>query len=61
VNLDQTVDVLGDAFAVVGNLGIAATGSAVETTWRMGDLNGDNSVDVLGDAFVLVSNLGQSV
>jgi hypothetical protein len=61
VNLDQTVDVLGDAFAVVGNLGATATGSVVETTWRMGDLNGDNAIDVLGDAFVLVANLGQSV
>jgi hypothetical protein len=61
VNLDQTVDVLGDAFVVVGNLGATATGSVVETTWRMGDLNGDNAIDVLGDAFVLVANLGQSV
>jgi len=61
VNLDQTVNLLGDAFVVVGNLGTTATGSVVETTWRMGDLNGDNSINVLGDAFVVVGNLGQSV
>lgn len=54
-NLDGAVDVLGDAFALIGNLG--ATGN---TTWSQGDFNGDGQVDVLGDAFVLIANLGQS-
>ena len=54
-NLDGQVDVLGDAFALVANLG--ASGGA---TWAQGDFNGDGEVDVLGDAFILVSNLGQA-
>ena len=55
-NLDGQVDVLGDAFLLVGNLG--TTGGA---TWAQGDFNGDGNVNVLGDAFILVGNLGQSV
>ena len=55
-NLDGQVDVLGDAFALVGNLG--TTGGA---TFAQGDFNGDGEVDVLGDAFILVGNLGRSV
>ena len=55
-NLDGQVDVLGDAFALVANLGV--TGGA---TWAQGDFNGDGDVDVLGDAFILVGNLGRSV
>ena len=55
-NLDGQVDVLDDAFALVGNLG--TTGGA---TWAQGDFNGDGNVNVLGDAFFLVGNLGQSV
>ena len=55
-NLDGQVDVLGDAFELVGNLGV--TGGA---TWAQGDFNGDGDVDVLGDAFILVGNLGRSV
>jgi hypothetical protein len=55
-NLDGTVDVLGDAFALVGNLGTAGN-----ATWAQGDFNNDGNVDVLGDAFTLVGNLGRSV
>ena len=55
-NLDGTVDVLDDAFALVGNLG--TTGGA---TWAQGDFNNDGNVDVLNDAFILVGNLGESV
>ena len=53
-NLDGTVDVLNDAFALVGNLGNSVS------TWSRGDFNGDRTVDVLGDAFLLVANLGQT-
>ena len=51
-NLDGTVNVLGDAFTLVGNLGSSVT------SWADGDANGDGRVDVLGDAFLLVGNLG---
>lgn len=54
-NLDQQVNVLGDAFTMVRNLG--TTGGA---TWVNGDFNGDGAVNVLGDAFLLVGNLGTS-
>ena len=54
VNLSGTVDVLGDAFALVGNLNNAAT------SWAQGDLNADGAVNVLGDAFALVGNLGNT-
>ena len=53
-NLDGTVNVLGDAFLLVANLGNAAT------SWGQGDFDGDGDVDVLGDAFILVANLGMS-
>jgi hypothetical protein len=52
VNLDGIVNVLGDAFALVGNLNNPAT------SWSQGDLNADGTVNVLGDAFALVGNLG---
>ena len=55
LNLDGTVNVLGDAFALVGNLG-----GADIVSWAQGDLNADQQVNVLGDAFALVSNLGMS-
>lgn len=54
VNLDGTVDVLNDAFALVGGLGQSATSRA------QGDLNADGTVNVLNDAFILVGTLGQS-
>ena len=54
LNLDGTVDVLEDAFVLVGNLGNTGIGYAG------GDLNADQVVDVLGDAFRLVNNLGSS-
>lgn len=54
INLDGTVDVLGDAFILVANLG------TVVDSYTLGDLNGDGTVNVLGDAFILVGNLGKS-
>ena len=54
-NLDGQVNVLGDAFPLIGNLG--ATGGAI---WAEGDFNDDGNVDVLGDAFILIGQLGQS-
>lgn len=54
LNLDGTVDVLGDAFQLVANLGNNVS------SWSKGDFNGDGQVDVLGDAFALVENLGRS-
>ena len=52
INLDGVVDVLGDAFELVNNLGSTAT------SWSQGDLNADGVVDVLGDAFILIGSLG---
>ena len=56
VNLDGTVDVLGDAFALVANLNLSSG-----TSWSLGDLNADGTVNVLGDAFILVANLGRTL
>lgn len=53
-NLDGSVDVLSDAFALVANLGSEVN------SWSDGDLNGDGTVDVLSDAFLLVANLGST-
>ena len=53
-NLDGVVDVLNDAFALIGNLNSGAI------SWSEGDFNADGTVDVLGDAFVLIGNLGSS-
>jgi len=55
-NLDGRVDVLGDGFALVANLGVTEG-----ATWSQGDFDGNGQVDVLDDAFVLVANLGRSV
>lgn len=54
INLDGQVNVLGDAFTLVGNLGDTSAG------WSQGDLNADQNVNVLGDAFALVGNLSNS-
>ena len=53
-NLDGVVDVLEDAFTLVGNLSDSAT------SWSQGDFDGNGVVDILGDAFPLVTNLGFS-
>ena len=53
-NLDGRVDVLGDAFTLVGNLGTNVD------SYADGDANGDGQVDVLNDAFGLVGNLGRT-
>lgn len=52
INLDGVVNVLGDAFVLISNLGNPAN------SWSQGDLNADGVVDVLGDAFGLIGNLG---
>ena len=54
INLDGTVDVLGDASLLVLNLG------STSASWGEGDLNGDGLVNVLGDASLLVANLGNT-
>ena len=53
-NCDGSVDVLNDAFALVGNLGGTAT------SYSQGDANFSGNVNVLGDAFILVGNLGNT-
>ena len=53
-DLNGTVDVLGDAFTLIGNLGSSVT------SWADGDFNADGLVDVLEDAFSLIGNLGRS-
>ena len=55
MDLDGRVDVLGDAFVLIANLG-----SAGPYSYGLGDLNADRTVDVLGDAFILIANLGFS-
>ena len=55
-NLDGTVDVVNDAFALIGNLN-----SAGVTSWAQGDFNADGLVDVLSDAFILIGSLGRTV
>jgi len=54
VNLDGQVNVLGDALALVTNLGGAVT------SYADGDINFDGVVNVLGDALILVTNMGLS-
>ena len=54
LNCDGTVNVLGDAFILVGALGNNVT------AYSAGDINFDGTVNVLGDAFILVGNLGDS-
>ena len=54
LNCDGVVNVLGDAFALVGNLGNSVT------SYSQGDINFDGTVDVLGDAFILIGNLGST-
>lgn len=53
INLDGEVDVLCDAFILVGNLGNSSANS-----WSQGDLNGDGTINILEDAFLLIANLG---
>ena len=54
LNCDGAVNVLGDAFALVGSLGQTVT------SYSDGDVNFDGIVNVLGDAFILVGNLGET-
>ena len=54
-NCNGTVDVLGDAFILIENLG------GLVTMYSEGDANFDGFVDILGDAFILVENLGESI
>jgi len=55
LNLDGTVDVLGDGIILVSNLG-----SSGFVGYADGNLNADFAINVLGDALVFVSNLGLS-
>lgn len=55
-NLDGMVNVLGDGFALVSDLGQIGGG-----TWASSDFNADGNVNVLGDGFALISKLGLSV
>ena len=54
LNLNGTVEVLGDAFVLVGSLGTSVS------SYGDGDINLDGVVSVLGDAFALVGNLGRT-
>ena len=54
LNCDGQVDVLGDAFVLIGSLGNSVT------SYSAGDINLDGVVDVLNDAFLLIGNLGSS-
>ena len=54
LNCDGEVDVLEDAFALIGSL------DNVVTSYSQGDINFDGTADVLGDAFVLIANLGST-
>ena len=54
LNCDGQVNVLGDAFSLVGSLGTSVT------TYGAGDANFDGTVSVLGDAFILIGALGFS-
>ena len=55
LNLDGRVDVLGDAFLLIANLG-----SSGAVSYGLGNINADLVVDVLGDAFALIASLGQN-
>ena len=52
LDLDGSVDVVGDAFLLISSLGTSVT------SYGDGDINLDGVVDVVGDAFLLISNLG---
>ena len=52
LNLDGSVDILSDAFTVIGNLNQAVS------SYADGDMDMNGTVNVLGDAFVLIGNLG---
>jgi len=54
VNCDGTVNVLGDALAMISSLG------STVTRYSQGDANFDGRVDVLGDALLLILNLNRS-
>ena len=54
LNLDGSVDVLGDAFSLIGNLG------GFPTSYAQGDIDLDGNVSVLQDAFALIGNLGKT-
>ena len=52
LNCDGIVDVLNDAFTLIGSLG------STVTSYSAGDINFSGSIDVLGDAFALIGGLG---
>ena len=54
LNLDGTVNVLGDAFLMIGSLGNSVS------SYGQGDINLDVIVNVIGDAFPLIGNLNRT-
>lgn len=50
-NRDGVVNVPGDGFILVANIGLGST-------WDQGDFNNSGTVDVPGDGFILVANIG---
>ena len=54
LNCDGEVNVLVDAFALIGNLGNAVT------SYSQGDIDFNGTADVLGDAFIMIANLGST-
>ena len=56
IDLDGSVDVLGDAFVLISSLNSPGVFGYAD-----GDLNADGTVDILSDAFRLVENLGNSL
>ena len=54
LNCDGIVDVLGDAFILIGSLNSSVM------SYSSGDITLDGTVDVLNDAFALVGNLGMN-
>ena len=55
LDLNGVVDVLGDGFTLISNLG-----STGPFGYANGNLNADFAIDVLGDAFLFIANLGNS-
>jgi len=54
LNCDGTVNVLEDAFILIGELGNAVN------SYGDGDINFDGVVSVLGDALILIGNLNRT-
>ena len=53
-NCDGRVDVAGDAFILIANLG------SLTSSYADGDADFDGDVSVVGDAFIVIANLGRT-